>query len=336
MEKQNNKDFYKKQSLRQSLVLVLLIVALLVFVLSPLLVKWVNDLKDSHAKQIVHSLVDPIDEASEKLYLSWPLKNLRGKFRSFFLNDFSGPEGDFDRMEIAHLPVGEMPLYIRDDVFSSAYPLRILLLGDSMMKGSVAALFRRESSGYDYFEVSELSKISSGLSRPDFFNWPIEVEKLLSLRQFDLAVIMLGMNDAQSVESTGRYYTFGSDKWVEIYTSRVDDLVKLLALSTGQVYWIQLPPMRNKVFNDRMELINLITENYFASLKQGRYIYTHDILGKEGKYDDFLEVQGNYLRVRNSDGMHLSFEGARIVVKRLIEGIHDDFSFEVPLKNLEN
>ena len=98
-----------------------------------------------------------------------------------------------------------------------------------------------------------------------------------------------------------------------------------------KVYWIQLPPMRDQTYNVQMDLINQITENYFSTGIKSRYIHTYDMLGQNGNYTDYIEVDNEYTRVRNNDGMHLSFDGAKVVARRLLKNIHDDFSFEIHL-----
>src|SRR5439155_25543933 len=69
---------------------------------------------------------------------------------------------------------------------------------------------------------------STGLSRPDYFDWPAHFrEELVRLRP-EAVVVMFGANDAQAFELDGDALAFRSASWEAEYRRRVSTVMDQL------------------------------------------------------------------------------------------------------------
>ncbi len=91
--------------------------------------------------------------------------------------------------------------------------------------------------------------ISTGLVRPDFFNWPLQLQQQVKAFDPGAVVVMWGANDNQGVEtSSGKVYQFGTDGWQKEYRKRIEDVIAILfAGGVRRIYWVGQPIMPERV-----------------------------------------------------------------------------------------
>jgi hypothetical protein len=123
---------------------------------------------------------------------------------------------------------------------------RVLLAGSSTMGSPLAGLLERplRQSGH---VVTRRVKASSGLARPDFYDWKVELEQALDFAP-DVVVLQLGSNDFQPIRfaerEVERQQRAGrpivkrqSALWPELYAERVDELLAVIG-PDRLVIWI--------------------------------------------------------------------------------------------------
>ena len=111
-------------------------------------------------------------------------------------------------------------------------PFRILIIGDSFIAvgGGVGDILEKGLlNNYQEIAVFRQGKVSSGLSRPDYFNWPLTIHELISQYKPNIAVIMLGSNDAQGLTNSKGIFQiyYGQPGWNQKYAQRVADLLNI-------------------------------------------------------------------------------------------------------------
>jgi hypothetical protein len=206
-------------------------------------------------------------------------------------------------------------------------PYNFLLIGDSFMGvyAAVGDLLEKSLLGYKDVKVNRFGKVSSGLSRPDFFDWNEKIKELIKLYNPNIIIIMMGTNDVQSLtvvneKNQKKYLIFGSDKWQEEYDKRVQDFMKIITDKKITVFWVGLPIMREKNFSDNIKLINSIYEKEVNNFENSYFISTWELLcDKKGNYAAFLaDKNGQNKATRVSDGIHLTFFAGKIATEQII------------------
>ncbi|HOF01550.1 MAG TPA: DUF459 domain-containing protein [Spirochaetota bacterium] len=302
------------------LILFIIIVIALTFN-SKALYQWAERLDIGRFRTAAMKILSPINQFSEKLGFGIPYSVVREKFLKY-----SGVE------EVSPEVVEDLS-YSQDasddkTYFSRENKLKILLLGDSMMKEAFSSMINASLANNNSIYTYTLANYSSGLSRPDFFNWPLETEKLLSEYRFDLAICILGMNDAQDIEENGIKYFVNSENWNNIYRERAEKFVSLLSENITKVYWLGVPIMRDDRYNKRMLKLNQIFSDVCKNFANVKFFDISQKLSDAGRYTDYLKIDGVLVKIRLSDGKHVTYEGAKIITQDLIRNISLDFTFE--------
>jgi hypothetical protein len=150
-------------------------------------------------------------------------------------------------------------------------------------------------------------QVSSGLSRPDFLDWPQRLAGVIVNDEPDAFVIMFGANDWQDFEADGEIHRRGSQSWLAVYRDRVAATMDLLDQPATAVFWIGQPAMRSAGLSEGMTALN---EIYRTEAAIRPWITFIDIAlafaGPDGGYSD--SVAGE--RVRQDDGIHFTNAGA--------------------------
>lgn len=212
--------------------------------------------------------------------------------------------------------------------YSEANPVRVLLIGDSMMGyGFGSAMLSRLQERDDFAAVRHYV-CSSGFARPDYFSWPAELQAIFTEARYEAVIVMIGTNDSQDFSVDGVYHEYGTPRWSQVYRQRVVEILSILQANSTRVYWIAMPPMRSTRFHSRMMSFNAIYSECCAltSNPNVRFIPTDDILGDEsGSFTSYLEVDGVVRRVRDNDGIHLSSAGGALIADILMDHLLRDF-----------
>ena len=86
-------------------------------------------------------------------------------------------------------------------------------------------------------------KEDSGIARPEFYDWNEAIPKIFESNEVDIAIIMVGTNDAQAMSDGIERLEFGTPPWTALYSREVDRLINTLKQGGVAVYWVSLPPM---------------------------------------------------------------------------------------------
>ena len=203
---------------------------------------------------------------------------------------------------------------------SGESPHHYLVLGDSMVRTGFGQALKSRFAKELNAKVKVFGKSASGLSRPDAFDWHRALDQAVDpAMQESSAYVMIGTNDCQDLNIKGKYISFGSPEWTEAYRERLKKFTESLCKNVRSVYWFGLPPMRPKKFNEKISQLNRITEDFFKSQPCVKYVATHSILGSsEGGFQSVIRFKNTTRTIRENDGIHLSYQGAQILVDYII------------------
>ena len=202
---------------------------------------------------------------------------------------------------------------------SPAAPLRLLVLGDSLGIDFGQPLVN-DLAATDVVSAVLDGHIDTGLSWPDYFNWPAELQRDVVTYQPKAVVVFIGANDPQNFVDGSTAVTYGTPAWNTAYGKRVGGLMQEAAGAGARVVWIGMPPMADPGLNAKMQTLNAIAENQAAVHPGVTYFASWPVLSNpQGQFSAFLpDASGNEVQVRDPDGIHITAAGAQRLAQAAI------------------
>jgi hypothetical protein len=191
------------------------------------------------------------------------------------------------------------------------HPLHLYVAGDSMAGIPGMALSNLARATHQVSTLLDY-RISTGLARPDFFNWPAELQQKVKAFHPLAAVVMVGANDNQGVETAkGKVYQFGSSGWEKEYRHRVRDAIAILMDGGARrIYWVGQPVMPKATYDRQIRALNDIYRSEAARVPGVEYVDAHVLFSSGGRYAQFLRSgDGDLQQVREQDGEHFTYAG---------------------------
>lgn len=202
---------------------------------------------------------------------------------------------------------------------TAATPLRVLIVGDSIGLDMGGAL-QSDLAGTGVVTAGLDGRESTGLTRPDYFNWPAELANDMKADNPQVVVVMIGANDAQ--DFLGPPDTpYASPAWNGLYAQRVAQFMQIAGSTGAVVVWVGMPPMQNPTLSAQMADLNTIVRQQAAAAKPPvTFIDTDKSLGTPtGGYTAFTtNAAGQIVNTRTPDGTHLTTGGGQVVAQQVI------------------
>jgi hypothetical protein len=175
-------------------------------------------------------------------------------------------------------------------------------------------------------------KVSSGLSRRDFFDWPTHFADAIPTVNPDIVVVTFGGNDAQGLRNVDKTWAVqhapgggGDDAdWRAEYGKRVGAAMDYLGGDNRTLIWVGIPNDDNPEVTARLQVQN---EVVMAEAKKRAKVVFIDTWNRfSGLSGGFAPVvqdprDGEFKAVRRSDGFHLNETGAEILALDIAEAI---------------
>jgi hypothetical protein len=214
---------------------------------------------------------------------------------------------------------------------TAAEPLRLWVGGDSMAEIFGRSLVTQaEATGVVAPRLHY--EVSSGLVRPDFYDWPGALADDLAADDPEVVVTLWGANDGQGIVlPDGTAVQSVSDpRWMTEYRRRVGAVMDQMRADDRLVVWVGLPPMRDAAFGGRMALVNEAAAAEAASRPWVVLVDTAPLLGgDDGAFADLLpDASGNPTDMRQNDGIHLTRAGGDRLAAHVMDVVraHVDLS----------
>jgi hypothetical protein len=203
-------------------------------------------------------------------------------------------------------------------------PGRLLVTGDSLayyLGQQLASARGSKPTGVE-------SRVSSGLARPDYFDWEAEARRQAATDP-GAVVVFVGANDCQPLRAnrTGAWTTVGSAAWVAEYRRRAASMMRsYTGTSTGtgtgtgagtaqrRVWWVGLPIAREADIAACYRGLNAATKAAATDVRGVTWVDTWAMYAVNGRYAD--RVHG--VPARTEDGVHLTFAGTRFLTREML------------------
>ena len=198
----------------------------------------------------------------------------------------------------------------KPQVEKAADATRLAVFGDSLAIDLSRALEQLYAEDPNLVVIDQ-GVSNSGFVRTDYFDWDKAVTEQIAADSFDLAVVMIGINDRQEISINGTSYASLTEPWNTAYQARIASFLGKLRAARKPVIWVGLPPMSKADYSAAISQISTIQR--LASFSGGaEYLDIYErFLGEDGKYSSQgPDVNGQNARMRKDDGIHFATAGA--------------------------
>ena len=211
--------------------------------------------------------------------------------------------------------------------FTRSHPLRVWVAGDSLAQVPGQALERAVGAVGPVDLLGVESRLDTGLTRPDLYNWFTRFREVISQLRPNVAVLSFGADDAHDymsgVPPGHTIGPLGSPSWVAEYRRRVEGVTRELNAAKIYVVWLGLPITRGNGYRRGFRVVNSVLEG--AARRHRRmaaYVDTWRRFSHHGRYADYIpNAHGQLVLMRAPDGVHYEpaagDEIARAVVAQL-------------------
>ncbi|MFY9960390.1 SGNH family hydrolase [Pseudomonas sp. Hg5Tf] len=206
-------------------------------------------------------------------------------------------------------------------VVSLAAGDEVFLVGDSLMQGVAPHLSNSLRKRYQIKSVN-LSRQSTGLAYPGFFNWPQTVARTLdNSPNIRLMVIFLGPNDPWDMpQGKGKpFLRFKSPEWETAYRQRIDAILDQAREHQVQVIWVGPPNMQKPRLSSAMAYLSGLYQEQ-VGLYQQHYLSANPVLGYQDDAFSYTlqNSQGKRVKTRVDDGIHFTITGQKLIAEQIL------------------
>lgn len=192
----------------------------------------------------------------------------------------------------------------------------VILLGDSLMQGVGIAIcnhLRKQK-----IKCENLAKQSTGLLRKKYYDYAKVLRASLEESNIKNVVILVGVNDLWNANENNKLLRFGDSDWKSFYTKRIDELVKIARENDANIFWYELPVVKNDEQNEKIKILN---EVFYELAKKNNYqfIKLDSVLTKH--FDFYIKIDGKSKRIRSNDGIHFTPLGYDLVSKEFLKSV---------------
>jgi hypothetical protein len=190
-----------------------------------------------------------------------------------------------------------------------------------MMAVGLSATLLRQAAGNKDLRMIKAFRSGTGLARPEVFNWMDEYPAMIGAEKPDVVIVAIGANDGQGFVVDGKVLPYGSEGWQKVYQDRLASYLAMVSSSGARVVWVGLPPMRIPVYNQKIAAINRIAYTVVSQSPQATWWNPVSYVGDDaGGFREFATLpNGQSMRLRATDGIHLSDEGAGLLTNVLMK-----------------
>jgi uncharacterized protein len=205
---------------------------------------------------------------------------------------------------------------------TAAHPLRVWVAGDSLAQVPGEGVERISGLPLDVLPVE--SRLSTGLARPDLYNWFTRFRQVITQLHPQVAVLSFGADDAHDylagVPAGRTVGPLGSSSWSAEYRRRVDGVTRELDAAGVYVIWLGLPIPDGAGFKKSFPIVNAVLEQVARAHPHGAaYVDTWHLLDDaHGRYTPYLRVHGHLTLMRLPDGVHYTSAAGDLIAQAVL------------------
>ena len=285
-------------------------------------------------RSVALALTGPLQDVSHALLLDRPRRTIQSAI---------GRSGE-DRVDTQVAPAGgsppgtptgaQPPTQPKRLRFTPRKPLKLWMAGDSLVIVPGESLLR-DVAGNRAIDADRTidGRLSTGLERPDVYNWFSAVRAEMGRKgKPNAVVLMLGGNDDHGymtgLPAGESINTFGSLAWQKEYRHRVATIMDTVTRAGAYLIWIGLPIARSEERTQRYDTINAIVQSE-AAKRPGRVSYLDTYFffaGPNGGFAQYVkDASGQLMKMRADDGVHFERAAGDLIAGKVLSQLEDRF-----------
>ena len=192
----------------------------------------------------------------------------------------------------------------------------VLLLGDSLLASGFGRDLEDRLEKHPELRCARRAKSSTGLARPDFFDWMDVGRQEVERHKPDVVVIVLGGNDGQGLtDGKGKAVVqWGHASWEAAYRQRTEEFLKVLSAPGRKILWLELPATGLRRFEKKLAIIRRVQREVLAAREDSHHVETRPFftdargrLLKQAQVEGFRQPKA----LKMADGIHFTVAGGR-------------------------
>jgi uncharacterized protein len=287
-------------------------------------------------RRLALALTKPLVSFSQALHLTIPRHELqvaigRGREDAIDSEVHLGLPPPAGPLPLSHRPVPKpAPRPVKKRI-TPAHPLRVWVAGDSLSQVPGEGLERVSDVPLDVLPIE--SRLSTGLARPDLYNWYTRFRQVISKLQPKVAVLSFGADDAHNflagVPAGHTVGPLGSPSWRAEYRRRVEGVTRELDAAGVYVVWLGLPIPDGAGFKQSFRIVNDVLEQVARTYPKGAaYVDTWHLLDDaHGRYTSYLRIHGQLTLMRLPDGVHYTAAAGDLIAQAVLAKLRGVYDF---------
>jgi hypothetical protein len=188
----------------------------------------------------------------------------------------------------------------------------IAVMGDGLASPLAQGLADSFMQDMPEVAIIKKAKTNSSMVRDDPVDWIKAAEDVLNTEKVTVAVVMLGINERQSVKDETGTFEPRSERWTQIYTRRVDELMAKFKAKNIPLFWVGLPAMKSARLSQDMQAYNEIIRERAARAGVPFVDVWDGFVDENGQFvTSGPALDGQTRRLRTSDGIGFTRAGSR-------------------------
>jgi hypothetical protein len=210
---------------------------------------------------------------------------------------------------------------------TAADPAKLLIAGDSDA-GTFGPYLETLMAKSGLVSTTLDYKVSSGLARPDFFDWPAHFQSVIPSLLPDIVIVTFGGNDSQGLSNLAGTFIVDQPKgdgdvaWRQEYAKRVGGVMDFLSADGRTLIWVGIPNDDNPDVTLKLAVQNDVVKAEVAKRPNVIFVDTWSrFSGRDGNWAEYVidPRDGQGKDVRADDGFHLNSTGAEILALDIAE-----------------
>lgn len=206
---------------------------------------------------------------------------------------------------------------------TAAAPLHVIVAGDSTAD-SLGDRLKVAVGDDPTLSIDVEAKVSTGLTRSDYFNWGARAKQLFDESRPDVMVFMVGANDTQAVmrPDGSVVAAYGTPQWSDAYRQQVAGIMDLAHDGPRRLLWIGQPVVGNSKVNATVQKVNAIIEEEASKRPWVSYFDIGTVVEPNGSFSQYVTLSdGKTVRCFAGDSVHLSMQCIDYSMTKLVPAL---------------